>query len=192
MTTTVQSFNAMLKNFIHELTLTFPEDQTIAMYYDGFDTLVKANARKPLELFMNALSPHAQYIMTKDPALFAQPLSLGADLDLKAIWEHPDLSQSSKDAIWQYLQSLFLLATTVSALPPDMLNAIENLAQECAGKIQNGETDFASVTQMLMGGGSQALSSLLGGGSANPLASLLSPPPSSSSGAGSKSSKKKH
>ena len=181
MTTTVHSFNALLKNFIDELCQTFPEDATLAMYASNFEALTKANARKPLELFMEAVGPHAQLVMTKDPALFAQPIQLGADLDLKAIWDSPDLSDASRAAIWQYLHTLFLLASTVSALPPDMLQAIESLAHSCADKIQSGETDFATMTSMLMGGGAggaggaNPLAAQLGGGAggANPLAALL-------------------
>ena len=161
--TTLQSFNSLLGTFLQELSDTFPEDANLAVSADGLSSLVKVNARKPLHLFMEAMSPHAQLVMTKDDALFAQPVSLVAGLDLKTLWDSPDLSDASKDAIWQYIQSLFLLGSTVSALPPEMLGAIESMAQDCASKIESGETSLESMTSMLLGGGGGAgLSSLFG------------------------------
>jgi hypothetical protein len=168
--TTLQAFNTLLRNFLHELTQTFPEDSTLAVSLDGLDTLAKMNARKPLEIFMEAIGAHAQLLLTKDPALFATPLELPGNLDLKTYWDSPGLSQASRDAIWQYLQQLYLLGSTVSALPPDMLTAIEGMAQECAGKIERGEADLGSITNMLLSGG---LGNLMGGpGSAEGLGAL--------------------
>lgn len=168
--TTLQAFNTLLRNFLHELTQTFPEDSTLAVSLDGLDTLAKMNARKPLEVFMEAIGAHAQLLLTKDPALFHTPLTLPGSLDLKTYWDSPDLSQASRDAIWQYLQQLYLLGSTVSALPPDMLTAIESMAQECASKIEAGEADLGSVTNMLLSGG---LGNLMGGaGSADGLDTL--------------------
>lgn len=173
--TTLQAFNALLRNFMDELAQTFPEDATLSASLTGLDALVKANARKPLQLFMDAVGAHAQLILTKDPALFAQPLTLSGAFDLKKYWDSPGLSEASKDAIWGYLQQLYLLGSTVSALPPEMLGAIETMAQECASKIESGEADLSSITSMLLsGGGGLGLGSLGGAaGAGNPLASLL-------------------
>ena len=185
--TTLQAFNGLLRNFMDELSQTFPEDTTLATSVTGLDVLVKANARKPLQLFMEAVGHHAQLILTKDPALFEQSLTLSGTLDLKKYWDSPGLSQASKDAIWGYLQQLYLLGSTVSALPPEMLGAIESMAQQCASKIESGEADLSSITSMLMGGGGGDISSLMsglmgGGGSAgNPLAALLGSDTDSSS-----------
>jgi hypothetical protein len=181
---TLHAFNALLRAFIEELAHTFPEDATLAVSLTGLDTLIKANARKPLQLFMEAVSAHAQLILSKDPTLFDQPITLPGALDLKKYWDSPGLSDASKDGIWGYIQQLYLLGSTVSALPPEMLGAIESMAQQCASKIESGEADLSSITSMLLGGNIGGLAGMLGGGEANPLAALLgsqSPPSSSSS-----------
>jgi hypothetical protein len=159
--TTLQAFNTLLRNFLQELSMTFPEDATLAVALDSLDALIKANARKPVELLMEAIGPHAQLLLTKDPALFDAPLTISGTLDLQTYWTSPGLSDASKDAIWQYLQQLYLLGSTVSALPAEMLTAIESMAQECAGKIERGEADLAGITSMLLNGG---LGSLAAGG----------------------------
>lgn len=161
---TIQSFNGLMRSFIEELCHTFPEDETLHMCFEGFDALVKVNARKPLELFMESLGPYAQHILTKDPALFQQPIPLSG-IDLKTYWDAPGLSEASRNAIWQYLQTLYMIASTVSAVPPELLQAIETVAQDCATKIQSGEADFASITNMLLNpspDGSGGIASLLG------------------------------
>jgi len=179
MTTTIQTFNAMLRQFLQELSDTFPEDASLALSLDGLESLVQANARKPLQLFLEAMTPHATLVMNKDPALFSQGMVLPGSLDLKTYWESPDLSESSKAFIWQYIQNLFLLGSMVSALPPEMMGAIESMAMDCASKIQSGETDLASMTSMLMGGGGGAgISSLFDSlMSSDALSSLCSAPP---------------
>lgn len=171
--TTLQAFNTLLRNFMQELSMTFPEDATLAVGLDGLDALIKANARKPVELFMEAIGPHAQLVLTKDPALFDAPITISGTLDLQTYWTSPGLSDASKDAIWQYLQQLYLLGSTVSALPAEMLTAIESMAQECAGKIERGEADLAGITSMLLNGG---IGSLAGPGGLGGLGSLAAGP----------------
>jgi hypothetical protein len=158
-TMTVQAFNSMLKNFLDELCSTFPDVAAIRVYTEGFDTLVKANARKPLQMFMEAVSPHTDAVMRRDPELFST-LSLGG-IDFKTLWAS-DISDATRNAIWQYLHMLFLLATTVSSVPPELLSSIESVAQNCADKMQEGQMDFSSMSKMLMGGGAGA-EGLLGG-----------------------------
>lgn len=151
MTTTIQSFNALLRSFLEELSHTFPEDATLSMAVGGLDQLIKANVRKPLDMFTDAIVPHAGLIMAKDPALFDQSITIAGTVDLKSYWLADGLSDASKDAIWQYLQSMLLLATTVRSLPPEMLSTIESMAESCAEKISAGKLDFGTVAQSLMG-----------------------------------------
>ena len=169
---TTHAFNQMLTNFLEELVEVFPEVPAIKAYASSLQTLVSANARKPMELFMAAASPHADAIMGRDNALF-DSLELG-NIDFKALW-NSDISDNTRAAIWQYIHMLFLLGTTVSAMPPELLESIESIAQGCAEKMANDPNatmpDLSAMTSMLMGGGGGGLggagglmSSLLGGG----------------------------
>jgi hypothetical protein len=161
MSTSIQSFNAMLKSFLQQLAETFPEEKDIAVFSSMFDDLVRTNVKKPLDLFMDTLSPYADMVMQKNDALFEQPLKLGGSLDLSKIWNTPDLSDSSKAAIWGHIHTLFLLGSTVRSLPPGLLESIDSLAQSCATKIKNGDADFSQVTKELLNG--DMLQSVLSG-----------------------------
>ena len=61
------------------------------------------------------------------------------DLNLQKLWT-PDLSENTKNAIWQYLQTLFILGTTITTIPIDALNMIEDMATKCAGSLQSNGT----------------------------------------------------
>ena len=156
--TTLSAFNAMLKEFIGELSATFPEIPELELYKLGFDHYVNIDPIKPLNLFMNALSPYAEMIMSRDNALFEKDIDLGMNVKLDALWNAGDISEATQGAMWNYISTLFLLGSTIRAMPPDILNSVESIAKNCADKVQNGELDFASMMPSLM----QSMSGLLG------------------------------
>lgn len=164
---TTHAFNQMLTNFFEELVEVFPDVPDIKAYADSLPTLISANTRKPMELFMAATAPHADAIMAKDDSLFDN-LKI-ASIDFKTLWTS-DISDNTRAAIWQYVHMLFLLGTTVSAMPPELLESIESIAQGCADKMNANPgapmPDLAAMTSMLMGGaggGGGLMQSLLGG-----------------------------
>jgi hypothetical protein len=152
MSTSVQSFNTLMKQFLGELALTFPDHEEICLFQTMFDDLVRTNYKKPAQLFMGALQPYSDLVMQKNDHLFDQPISLGNRIDLSELWNTNGLSQTSKDAIWKYLHTLFLLGSTVCCLPPEILNTIDNLAKTCADGIKSGNVDLTTVTKSLLNG----------------------------------------
>jgi hypothetical protein len=172
MCSTIQSFNDTFRSFLQELVDVFPETEgasTVRIFLAGFDGIIAADDRAALTPFLEAISPHADLVTTKDPALFKK-LELPGGVSLRGLWKQA--SDGTKDAVWQYLQMLFLLGTTAASVPPEMLDAIETMATQYAEKVQTGEMDIASVTSMLLGNGG-ALGQLDFGG----LMSSLPPPP---------------
>lgn len=167
MSSTVGSFNMTLKTFLQELVDVFPDEPgagKIQLFLSGFDLFVASNERAAMDSFLEAMAPHADMITTKDSKLFKK-LELPGGIVLKDLWKKA--SDATKEATWQYLQMLFLLASTAAAVPAEMLNAIEGMASEYAGKVKSGEMDLSSVTSMLLGGGGGLggfdISALLGG-----------------------------
>lgn len=150
--TSLQAFNSLLENFVEELQRTFPEEEGLEYFSEELKTLLKVNNRAPLTMFMNALTPHTDYIMAKNPALFDQTINLGGRLDLAKLWNTPGLSTETREALWQHIHTLFMLGTTIQYLPADMLSTIENAAKECAKRIEAGEQlDLASIASNMAG-----------------------------------------
>ena len=158
---TIQAFNGMLKTFMEELSAVFPEEVQLNLFVQGFDSLVALDPNKPLDLFVGSVAPHSDLVMAKDPALF-QHLKLPGGVDFAAMW-NSDISDATRDAIWQHINLLFLLGTTVKSMPPEVLESIETVAKNCAEQVQNGQLDFSALTGMLMNGGLANLGGLVGG-----------------------------
>ena len=151
----------MMEQFLTELERTFPEEKAILKYKTSFDLLRKSNPRKCVDGYMATITPHQAKVMAKDESLLSddsEATSLLVDLNIRKHWT-PDLSQTTKDAIWQYLQTLYILGTTITMIPADALGMIEDVAQKCATNIQeNGQMDEKSLTSLF-----SSLGGMLGG-----------------------------
>jgi len=162
--TTLSTFNTMLKEFITDLSATFTEIPELELYRIAFDRFVDINPIKPLNLFMNALVPYTDLIMARNDELFEKDIDLGMSVKLNVLWNSDGVNENTRTAIWNYISTLFLLGTTIRSMPPEILESVEHIASECAGKVQNGELDFSSMLPKLM----QSMSGLLGEGFKRP------------------------
>jgi hypothetical protein len=140
MSTSLKAFNDMLEQFGKELIETFPEEKCLKKYQIKIDMLRTSNPRKCVMKFMKKIKPYSEFIMKKDDSFFmavpeGQELpAIVEELNLHANWT-PDLSQKTKDAIWQYLQTLYMLGTTITSIPPETMDMIEVIAKQCAEKM---------------------------------------------------------
>lgn len=163
--TSVTTFNDMMEQFLTELEMTFPEETSFKTYRAKFDLVRKSNPRKIPEAFAKGIGPYAGQIMQKDESLFTGAVrdedepQFFKDLHIKKHW-NADLSENTKNAIWQYLQTLNILSITINAIPPEMLQMVEGAAAKCAESMQNGGS---MDTSSLMSSMSGLFSSLMGG-----------------------------
>lgn len=152
--TSVSTFNDMMEQFLNELEQTFPEEKSFKKYHASFDVMRAANPRKCVDVFMSEASQHATKIMQKDDSVFDD----FKHLDLKKYWT-PELSEATKAAIWQYIQTLNILGMTITSIPADMLSMVEGVAAKCAEGMQSGDANPASLLSSMSG-----LFGMLGGG----------------------------
>lgn len=137
MATTISAFNDMMQQFLDELVLTFPETKSFSKFQSQFKLLRKTSPRTPMNNFMESITPYANSVMQRDEKFFrehADNIPFLKSLDINSIWTD-DLSDSTKGAIWQYLQTLYILGTTISTLPAETLSMIESVAQKCASQM---------------------------------------------------------
>ena len=154
--TSVGAFNDLMAQFLSELKETFPEEPAIKKYQAAFDIMRSANPKKCVIAFMTSMTPYAQSIMAKDEKFFLEnPPDVISDLNLQKHW-NDELSQGTKDAIWQYLQTLNMLGMTITSIPGDTLSMIEKVAKQCADTMQAGggldEKSLMSSMSGLFGG----------------------------------------
>ena len=143
----------MMDKFLDELVKTFPEEKGLKKYQSTFDIMKKANPRKCVEVFMGSAHQFQSQIMAKDEKFFLEGSVEFLDaLNIKRWWGG-DLSESTKGAIWQYLQTLMILGTTITSTDADTLGAIEGIAEKMAkggGGGSGGAPDLGAL-QGLMG-----------------------------------------
>jgi hypothetical protein len=157
--TSISAWNEMMEQFLGELEKTFPEEKAVKKYKASFDLLKKSNPRKCIDGYMTGIGPYQEKIMAKDESFFVDSTdSFLSDLNIKKHWTS-DLSSKTKDAIWQYIQTLFVLGTTITMIPAEALGMIEDVAQKCAGSMESsGQMDEKALTRLF-----SSLGNMLGG-----------------------------
>ena len=148
----VTAFNDMLSQFIVELHKTFPEEKGIKKMTTSFEMLKQTNPRLIVDGFMKGVTPYADKISSKDESFLLEEIEkieLLKDLNIKSYWSR--MSDNTKAATWQYLQTLYMLGTTITAIPAETLGLIETIAKDCADKMQTegGEIDQDALMKMM-------------------------------------------
>jgi maleate cis-trans isomerase len=106
---------------------------------------------------MAGVTPYADKISQKDESFFLesmQEIDYLKDLNIKDHWSDK-LSVNTKNAIWQYLQTLYMLGVTITSIPQETLGAIEKLAEDAASKLGGENMDQDALMQ--------TMSNMLGG-----------------------------
>lgn len=136
--TTVNAFNEMMDQFLTELNLTFPENKAVVKFQAAFELLRQTAPSQILDNFMNSVKPYGAKIMAKDDTFViidSKNIDALADIDLSSMWN--ESGTATRAAIWQYLQYLFVLGTTLKSFPKDTINMIEKMAEQCASQMKD-------------------------------------------------------
>ena len=118
----------------------------------SFDLLKSTNPRLVVDGYMKGVSPYADKISAKDETFLLneiENIDFLKELDIKSYWVK--MSANTKSATWQYLQTLYMLGTTITSLPEGTLSQIESIAKGVADNMQNGdgELDQDALMQMM-------------------------------------------
>jgi|TARA_B110000967_G_scaffold186871_1_gene208354 hypothetical protein len=150
----VTAFNDMMGQFLVELHKTFPEEKGIKKMLTSFDLLKTTNPRLVVDGFMSGMTPYAEQLSSRDEKFFMEEtknVDFLKDLDFATLWGI--MSVNTKEATWQYLQTLYMLGTTILSIPAETLTMIESLAKDCADKLENGDQEIDQDALMKMIGG---------------------------------------
>jgi len=147
----VSAFNDMMSQFLVELHKTFPDEKGIKKMLTSFDMLKSTNPRLVVDGFMKGVTPYAAKISAKDETFLldeVENIEFLKELDIKRYWSK--MTPNTKNATWQYLQTLYMLGTTITALPDDTLSQIEKIAKGVADQMQDGDGQFDQEALMRM------------------------------------------
>jgi hypothetical protein len=148
----VTAFNDMLSQFLVELHKTFPDEKGIKKMTASFEVIKQSNPRLIVDGFMKGVTPYANKISAKDESFLLEEIEkidFLKDLNIKSYWTR--MSANTQAATWQYLQTLYMLGTTINSIPADTLSQIEQIAKGVADKMQtnDGELDQDAIMQMM-------------------------------------------
>ena len=101
---------------------------------------------------MKAFAAEGELINKKDPAIFDKIPVLFGEIQLKQMWDS-DISEANRGAIFSYLQTLFMLGTTIKSLPENMLVGIEQMAEKLSKEIETPAP--SSSTSAVVAGNNQ-------------------------------------
>jgi hypothetical protein len=150
----VSAFNDMMGQFLVELHKSFPDEKSVKKMLTSFDLIRTTSPKLIVDGFMTSVTPHADRISAKDEdfiLVHSPEIEFLKEIDLVGLWSR--MNEGTKAAVWQYLQTLYILGTTIQSVPEETLGMIETLAKECADKMQNGDGQINQDALMKMMGG---------------------------------------
>lgn len=138
----LKTFLGLLDEFVNELIETFPNEKKLKTYQMKLETMKKSNPRMILDKFMETVGPCFQQIVNKDESIILdEKHELVKEMNLKELWLSPQVTPNTKDAIWAHLNTLCVFGTTINQIPSNMLENIEQMAEQCASTMQGGDSE---------------------------------------------------
>ena len=113
----LDEFNNTLDEFISKMINQFPEEKKLVKYYQVFKFTKVYDKSLPIKIYMSTSLSSKEYIKNRDDEYFlnCKPLqeravelsSFSSETGLQEQWT--TLSDASKTAIWDYIQTLFVM-----------------------------------------------------------------------------------
>jgi hypothetical protein len=148
-----EAFGNMMKGFFDDLLTEFPDNEVIK------EASQKVVTRKTMERFLRYTGARLHLLSAKSDAFFSEKNKFMNEIGLCDLWK-TELRKSTRDAIWAHVQNMHMLASSISMLPPDMLNVIESTANSMA---KEAESDGGEMTQEKLMGMMTKMMTQLGG-----------------------------
>tara|TARA_B100000927_G_scaffold276220_1_gene256818 strand:+ start:2335 stop:2811 length:477 start_codon:yes stop_codon:yes gene_type:complete len=130
MTTSIDKFNSLLNEFIDKIINKYP-NESLNDYKKAFVLLKITSPSTPSSLFMAGCVDYKKQIKTRDEAFFINNdaiknkiNSFSIEIGINKYWK--ELTDTTKTAIWDYIQSLFLLGELIISDNPTEFNKIRN------------------------------------------------------------------
>jgi len=140
-----ETFNTLALEFVKELSEVFPENITLSDCVKNFDTIA-SDPKKPMDFLVGIVGDKAEMLNSKDDAIFDDIIIPG--LAVKEMWN--SISENTKEAIWQYISTLHMLASTLGNTSGELMSGIENMAMEFANEMAQGNMDVPTMLNEVM------------------------------------------
>lgn len=129
--TNIEKFNYYLREFIAQLKHSFPDLNSI--FEANYSDLIQANPNLKndtyLKHYVKHANPVASKIAVRDTSLFDNSIELLPHLDFGMIWKMKNMTESSQQASWKYLEVLFVIGRSCMSDNQEIQSMIQNFRQ---------------------------------------------------------------
>ena len=73
------------------------------------------------------------------------------------------MNDETKKNVWQYLNTMYVLGTTINSVPDSLLASIEAMAEQCAGGLSKDSDGMGALQNMDFGSLMAGMQNMLGG-----------------------------
>lgn len=149
----IDNFNKLFQEFLEKIISKFPYARLNA-YYKGFKILKTTSPATPANLFMAGCIEYKTQIRQRDDNFFLKSKSVNdtarnfgnftEDCGLDTYWN--ELTPTTKKAIWDYIQSLFVLGEIIVNKDKSLFSKYNSMyASDYKSEINNLHTEDFSV-----------------------------------------------
>ena len=149
----IDNFNKLFEEFLEKIISKFPYAR-LKTYHRGFKILKTTSPATPANLFMAGCVDYKAQIKQRDDNFFLNSKSVNdtarnfgnftEDCGLDTYWN--ELTSTTKKAIWDYIQSLFVLGEIIVNKDKTLFNKYNNMyASDYKAEINNLHTENFSV-----------------------------------------------
>lgn len=149
----IDNFNKLFQEFLEKIMSKFPYTR-LDTYYKGFKILKTTSPATPSNLFMAGCVEYKDQIKQRDDNFFLKSKSVNdraknfgnftEDCGLDTYWN--ELTSTTKKAIWDYIQSLFVLGEIIVNKNKTLFDKYNNMyVSDYKSEINNLHTENFSV-----------------------------------------------
>ena len=147
---TIGAFVDMVSEFLNELSKSFPEEKQIKEKLKTIESFSEEDKQTFFKDLCKEMKTNEKYITNKSSKLFKKGRTEFFDsLKMAKIWKHEKMDDETREAIWKYINTIYVLCTTVDNLPEDLIKNIEVMAQECAAKMKQEDIEEGNLENIL-------------------------------------------
>ena len=147
--TSIEYFNDYTRDFVRDVQSTFPEyAELLGEYYDDILTDESQNTDKHVKRFMRKMKDFKNEVASKSPDLYKEPVFILKNLDFKILFESEDLSEESREKMWDYIQTLFVLGESIINDSERVKKLVRNFKRlRNPEEVAQSETSSEAVTE---------------------------------------------
>jgi hypothetical protein len=139
--TNIEYFNYNLRRFVLDIIKICPDlGDELKEYYAGVLDNETCNDDKFIKRYMRKLSDYKEHISQKNNDLFKESIHILKSVDFKEIMAREQITETIRDTIWDYMQTLFVIGETIVSDSQSIKKLVENFK-----KIRESDGDIAQL-----------------------------------------------